>query len=632
MKLIGYNKYSGLVFLIVVLFTFGIVHSEGDGDDKLKHPVYTKIYSDPDNIFNPHISPNGKFIVFFSTQSDKDFNLFIIPSDGSKSPRQITTGKYTDVWPKWSPLGDKIVFQSSRSDNVSDIYTLEVSQETGLAVSEIKRITLKGGRFPEWSPDAKLILFSNFEMNTSTTTAYLIPSNGGLTKKIYSGRHLIWNWKFSPDGNIYFSKINNKREEFIYRISSNGGKAKLIYKNKRVLGISPKGDFLLMYDMDRENPDRGYFIGPSSGKGVAQKIPVLKEMSIKSWGNDEKFLISTKTEYSSILRVVNSYGGKYRELTDGRGYDFSPVWSPDGKSIAYTTQLNGSISIMIIPARGGAAKQIPTQNIINTNNLLSWSPNGKMLATRPVNRKGLLVIDLESKKEYLLSPQETIKYTFVWSNDSKSIYYQVAKNSKNYIKRVGLDGKATTILTSTMSYIFLYNQPIDKDKIYLVKRTVARDSMFLISTSLKSKQEKIIIGFKGFIEVSISPNGKLAVISRSIDKKNIIYLMSLDEQKPVKINSLETGHYLYDIKWNKESSRIFFIEGEESAVTNINSISINDRQKTIITESDKAPKWSYDISPDASQIVYTADVSKNSSIWKLDITEILKEYKNKLKK
>jgi Tol biopolymer transport system component len=617
--------------LIVMLLSLGVLYSEDGGDKKLIKPVYTKVYSDLNETTNPVISPNGKFIVFKKNESSIQSNLFIIPADGSKSPVRITTGNYLDEYPQWSPLGDKIAFSSARISGVGEIFTLDVSQETGLAASEIKRITLTGGFCPRWSPDAKQIFYFSNGKNIVLWEMNLIPSNGGLSKKIGSTRRSgPLNAKFSKDGKyIYYTNYEVKGSS-ILRISSSGGKAELVYDKKILTDISPSGNLLLM---------GGSLIGPANGKGKTQDIPLEKNMGIASWGNDENSLLSSSNEFISTLRIINSYGGQYRNLTDGTKRDFPPAWSPDGKTIAYLTNLNGSTALMIMPASGGAARQIPVKNRMVSGWKLSWSPNGKMLAINAVEKNGMIIIDLEAHKDYVLSTKVRPYADYKWSNDSKSIYYRDTKsfyNKNNIIYQIGLDGKETILVPSKPWQELADLHPLNQDRIFLIRKTVSKDSSFLITRSLKSKQEKEILRLKGIIwEVSISPNGKLAAFTLREDRKSSepgigIYLMSLDELKPVKI-AHEEG-FPWNIKWDKENSKIFFLEQGEGELIHIMSVTINDRQKTTLTESDPFTKWRYDISPDRSQIVYTASEYKNGSIWKLDISEIMKVYKNKVKK
>jgi Tol biopolymer transport system component len=639
MKLVGNNKLRSLAILSALLVSFGFFFASDSGGDRYKHPAYTKIYSDLSEITYPVISPNGKFIVFTKIESSNHANLFIIPSDGSKSPERITSGNYLDSDPRWSPRGDKIAFSSSRSSDDGDIYTLEVSQVSGIAANELKRITLAGGRCPEWSPDARHILYINDKKDIYNFEFTLIPSNGGLPKTIYSTiRRWRMFWKFSPDGKyIYFCKNNDKGNYSIFRISSGGGEAIQLYENKTIIDISPKGDFLVMSDHNIENPDRrGYYlIGSTTGKGALQKFPVLKNMQITAWGNNENSLIASSIEDRSNVRIISSYGGQYRDLCDIKG-EYPLVWSPNGKVIAFITDLNGSPSLMLVPASGGAARQIPTKKNLNAISNLEWSPNGKMLATRTINNKEILVIDLESNKEYSLSTQAVTAYNYTWSSDSKSIYYQDFQsfwNSKNSIINVGLDGKVKTIVPPKPWQRFATYQPVGQDNIYILRHTESRDSSFLISRSVRSNQEKVILRLKGYVaEISLSPNGKLVAFIWAQSIKSLesgIYLMSLDELKPIIISP---EMRLAAMKWDLSGSRIFFIKIDEGESTELNSISVVDRQISTLTGSDPSSISNYDVSPDASQIVYSADASKNSTVWQLDISEILKDYKSKQKK
>jgi Tol biopolymer transport system component/DNA-binding winged helix-turn-helix (wHTH) protein len=75
-------------------------------------------------------------------------------------------------------------------------------------------------------------------------------------------------------------------------------------------------------------------------------------------------------------------------LTNQASMDFNPIWSPDGRYIAFCRVLKGEPGIYIIPALGGAERRVRKtlweeqefHQIMRVAGLLSWSPDGKLLA------------------------------------------------------------------------------------------------------------------------------------------------------------------------------------------------------------------------------------------------------------
>jgi Tol biopolymer transport system component/C-terminal processing protease CtpA/Prc len=62
--------------------------------------------------------------------------------------------------------------------------------------------------------------------------------------------------------------------------------------------------------------------------------------------------------YNGNIYIVNSEGGQARPLTIHKEYDFHPIWSPDGKTIAFASERRGNFDVFIIPAEGGKAIQL----------------------------------------------------------------------------------------------------------------------------------------------------------------------------------------------------------------------------------------------------------------------------------
>jgi len=66
--------------------------------------------------------------------------------------------------------------------------------------------------------------------------------------------------------------------------------------------------------------------------------------------------------FKGDLYTVPAAGGQARLLTFHEGYDQLPVWSPDGKAIAFASDRFGNFDIYTIPAEGGKANRITTHS------------------------------------------------------------------------------------------------------------------------------------------------------------------------------------------------------------------------------------------------------------------------------
>jgi dipeptidyl aminopeptidase/acylaminoacyl peptidase len=81
---------------------------------------------------------------------------------------------------------------------------------------------------------------------------------------------------------------------------------------------------------------------------------------------------------NSDLWLVPVAGGEPRRLTTAQGADNHPRWSPDGKSIAFSSNRGGSTQVWLLPADGGEARQL-TKLPIHVSGPI-WSPAGDRVA------------------------------------------------------------------------------------------------------------------------------------------------------------------------------------------------------------------------------------------------------------
>lgn len=82
--------------------------------------------------------------------------------------------------------------------------------------------------------------------------------------------------------------------------------------------------------------------------------------------------------YKGDIYKVSVNGGDAQRLTTNEGYDTKPVWSPDGRQIAFMSNRdNNGFDIYLISATGGAEKRLTTHSASETP--YCFTPDGKFV-------------------------------------------------------------------------------------------------------------------------------------------------------------------------------------------------------------------------------------------------------------
>lgn len=140
--------------------------------------------------------------------------------------------------------------------------------------------------------------------------------------------------------------------------------------------------------------------------------------------------------YKGDIYKVNSDGGQATRLTTQNSHETMPIWSPDGKSIAFASDRFGNYDIFVMPASGGTAKRLTFNSaaerpwaFTNDGKSILFSASifdpaeSALMPTSAMTELYSVSIDDGSIKQVLATPAEMVSF----SPDSKKMIYQDQK-------------------------------------------------------------------------------------------------------------------------------------------------------------------------------------------------------------
>ncbi len=164
----------------------------------------------------------------------------------------------------------------------------------------------------------------------------------------------------------------------------------------------------------------------------------------------------SKQDGNSDVYTIDVSGLQRTNLTHNPARDYAPVWSTDGKQIAFISERSSSPEIFVMNANGASIQQLTRDSGLIWLPPLNWSPDGKLIAAAgspsgDENQARLYLVNVDGSGNQLLDDSLIGAYPR-WSPDGKWIAWRAVENGDPALFVINAaGGQARKISTSQES-------------------------------------------------------------------------------------------------------------------------------------------------------------------------------------
>ncbi len=314
---------------------------------------------------HPRWSPNGNKILFQSDRNNPDTggqDIYVMNADGTAQTR-LTTDAADDCNAVWSPDGSKIVFQSLRNGTHYQVYVMNAD---GTSQSN-KSNSAAADYQPSWSPDGSKIAFASERDHAGAPSIYVMNANGSSQTRLTFGSELVRDEQpaWSRNGTRFAFASTRDGNKEIYLMNADGSNQVRLTEN------------LENDDSPSWSPD-GMQIVFRSERERDLYDPIQQLWLMNADGNGQTLLAGNSFgDYSPSWNTVGnqlpvaSSGGPYTGvIAQNLAFSAAGSFDPDGSISSYSWNFgDGSSGSGVGPTHAYASAGTYTVTLTVTDNL-----------------------------------------------------------------------------------------------------------------------------------------------------------------------------------------------------------------------------------------------------------------------
>ena len=401
---------------------------------------------------NPSISPDGLWISCLYRAHPVDRPQLQIHSIKGGPPVEIETGELGAQGPAaWAPDSGELAFSALEGSREHSIYQVPRTGGTPTRIARCRSRTDSGCEL-DWSPDGTMLAVADrWPGNSELYLLYLASSRR--RDLIKPDKLYVTTPRFSPDGKwIAYLKQPSMTSDDIYVVAAAGGPSRRITQNPwylRGFAWSTDGNSMLAVSSRQSTKvqmwqfplagGKPYRVGElDSGRGSAPTLS--RKKGSMAWVRD--------LSSSSLWRMpVDRSGPPPEPLTTSAAADIDAEWSSNGR-IVFRSDRSGGSELWIAKAGGTD----PWQATWFRGPFVGdphWSPDGRSVAftTHSTGNPDIFAMRCDPKDAGCDTPRQLTTATATdanptWSHDGRWIYFSSSRSGDYEVWRMPADGSA----------------------------------------------------------------------------------------------------------------------------------------------------------------------------------------------
>jgi TolB protein len=241
--------------------------------------------------------------------------------------------------------------------------------------------------------------------------------------------------------------------------------------------------------------------------------------------------------FDSRIAFISRRGGRFKELyvmsLDGKdvqqltrdgGITLSPSWSPDGRSLLYTSYKRRNPNLYSIDLFSGRETLISRRPGLNLAG--SYAPDGTRIAVT-IEEQGstdIALIDVTGEVVRRLADAWAIDVSPTWSPDGRQIAFCSNRSGNPQIYVMDVDGGEPRRITFTGNYSTAPAWSPKGDRIAFVNRALGRFDIFTVRAD-GTQPRQLTVGQGDNEDPSWSPDGRYIVFSSTRTRSKKLFIM-----------------------------------------------------------------------------------------------------------